>query len=216
MNEHREISAPKTTYTPASSAVCQRQRAGKNGMICEDKRPNGNMQNSAQPIQMVKVTMPDGKEVDTDYMSLEQLDEAMTAIQKAMFRESAFSPLQKFYETNYHKLSAARLQQSHGKHLLIGEGDFGFANAQSKQQNIVNMWHPPVHATEFRQESQLEQDYPASFKSNVKKVKEQGGSVQYGVDATDLESSLEPQHFPIITSMFPNTGSRNRKTQGPL
>lgn len=172
---------------------------------------------SVKIIQLMKVTMPDKSVVDTDYMNNEALEQAMKIYMDTIHDTHFANPLLKFYEANYNKLSQALFQRTSGDHLLIGEGDFGYSHSLSKKQNTTYNHMPQLLATEFRDRGALEKDYPDTFPQNMEEVEKSGGYVRFGVDAMAMTKSFHKgSHFPIVTSMFPNTGSRNRKTQGPL
>ena len=87
-----------------------------------------------------------------------------------------------------------------GSILLVGEGDFGFANMLSK-----NMKHEGnITATTFAANLEFLQDTFPQAKENIKELESIGASIQYKIDATDT-SNLKPTSklYDTICFNFP-------------
>jgi hypothetical protein len=93
-----------------------------------------------------------------------------------------------------------------GSILLVGEGDFGFANMLSK-----NMKHEGnITATTFAANLEFLQDTFPQAKENIKELESIGASIQYNIDATDT-SNLKPTSKLYDTICF-NFPHRNGKS----
>jgi len=91
-----------------------------------------------------------------------------------------------------------------GKTLLIGEGNFTFANSiiMMLELGISNLT-----ATALEAENKLDEETKAA----IEEIQQTGGAVILGVDAAKLSDSLSGQRFDTIIFQFPHVGSRDPK-----
>jgi len=90
---------------------------------------------------------------------------------------------------------------THGRTLLVGEGNLSFAISLIKTNRIIPGY---ITATTF----ETERDLPHNGQENAKLLRSLGVSVIYGIDATDLAATFGAMRFDNIVFQFPHTGSR--------
>ncbi|XP_071958149.1 ferredoxin-fold anticodon-binding domain-containing protein 1-like [Antedon mediterranea] len=97
------------------------------------------------------------------------------------------------------------LHKCHGWILLVGEGDFSFALSLNKHLQQVSLMIATC----------IEVDTPVKYmkaQENIDQLRESGGTVIFGVDATNLQSCkfLKGKTFDVVIFNFPHTGGKAR------